>query len=227
MVDIRNPEAESLHAPILGSMNLPWRKLLPQASKASAPAGACIGQGLPCIDFFYLASGRLMIMHSDAEGHERAMFRLGPGNLFNEAPAATGFDAPDSPFVAEQKCVYYRFSHSLLHDRAFVAENPDLIINLMMGLGAKVLLLHTSLGNKTGIPAVVRLSRFFAGLAARHGCLSFDPAMTQESMATLLGIDRATLVRALRILREKGAIGRSTKHSLEILNLDLLRSLSE
>lgn len=220
-------DATSLHAPVLSGLNLPWHKLLHLAVKLTSPIHASVEHMASCVDFFYLAHGRLMVTHLDADGRERAIFYLGPGNLFNEASACAGFDAPNSPFICDQECVYFRFSHSLLHDPAFIVKYPDLIINLMTGLGIKVLIHHTSLSNFAGIPAITRLSRFFISLAKKHNSLNFDPAMTQEAMAALLGMNRATMVRSLRELKQKGAILCSTKHILKISDLELLRKLSE
>ena len=50
--------------------------------------------------------------------------------------------------------------------------------------------------------------------------------MTQESIAALLGMNRATLVRALHQLKEAGAIKEATLHMLEIGNLETLKKIS-
>lgn len=219
--------ADNLHAPVLAGLNLPWGRLINQGRKFVSPARATLGDSLPCVDFFYLHSGRLLVTHADVEGRERIMFYLGPGMLFNEAAAAASIDPPDSPFICEEECVYYRFPHSLLHDQEFVSRNPDLIINVMSGLGIKLLIHHTSLGNYAGVSAIGRVSRFFISLVKKHGRQSFDPSMTQEAMAALLGMNRATLVRSLHELRKCGAIKRCTKHMLEIGDIEALREFAE
>lgn len=219
--------ADNLHAPVLAGLNLPWERLINRGQKYVTPAHAVLAHPLPCLDFFFLYSGRLLVTHGDAEGRERIMFYLGAGMLFNEASAAANLDPPDSPFICEEECVYYRFPHSLLHDQAFVAENPDLIINVMTGLGIKLLIHHTSLGNYAGLPALARISRFFISLVKKHGSSRFDPEMTQEAMAALLGMNRATLVRSLHELRKRGAIKRCTKHMLEIGDMNILREFAE
>lgn len=220
-------DADKLHAPVLAGLNLPWARLIHEGEKYVSPPHATLGHLLPCLDFFFLHSGRMLVTHSDSEGRERIMFYFGSGMLFNEASAAANLDAPDSPFICQEECVYYRFPHSMLHDPAFVSENPDLVINLMTGLGIKLLIHHTSLGNYAGIPALARVSRFFISLVKKHGSLSFDPDMSQEAMATLLGMNRATLVRSLHELRKNGAIKRCAKHALEIGDLDVLQGFAK
>lgn len=158
-------DVNSLHAPFLSGLNIPWRILLPTATKIMSPAHGSVENMAPCVDFFYLARGRVFVTQSDVTGRERVMFCLGPDTLFNEAPAVAGFDALNSPFICDQKCIYYRFSHTLLHDPGFISNHPDLISNLMTGLGIKVLIHHTSLSNfNNNVPAITRLSRFLASI---------------------------------------------------------------
>lgn len=217
---------ETLHAPLLSAVNKPWAAMIPEGRKFSARGQSLFEPAGDRLDFYYLARGFILVMHADMEGNERAIFRLGPGNLFNESPALAGFDAPDSPFFCQTDCTIYGFSHSLLHDADFVAAHPGLIINLMSGLGVKLLILHTSLSNFVGVSAVARVSRFLCGLIRRRHSLAFDPGMTQEDLAVLLGMHRATLVRALRELRQQGALLRFTKRRVEIGDAELLKRLA-
>lgn len=217
---------ETLHAPLLTAVNKPWEALTPSGRKFSARGQALFEPGGDTLDFFYLASGIILVMHADMEGNERAIFRLGPGNLFNEGPALVGFDAPDSPFLCHTDCVIYGFSHTLLHDTGFVAAHPELIINLMSGLSLKLLILHTSLSNVVGVSAMGRVSRFLCGLVRRRHSLDFDPGMTQEDLAVLLGMHRATLVRVLHELKRQGALLRFTKRRVEIGDAELLKRLA-
>ena len=217
---------ETLHAPLLTGVNKPWEALIPEGRKLTVRGQRCFEPGGDRLDFCYLARGIILIMHADAEGNERATLRIGPGCLFNESPALAGFDAPDSPFFCQTDCTIYGFSHALLHDPAFVAARPELIINLMSGLGVKLLLYHTSLSNFVGVSGVARVSRFLCGLVRRRASLAFDPGMTQEGLATLLGMHRATLVRALHELRRQGALLRFTKRRVEIGDVELLKKLA-
>ncbi|MBD5646937.1 MAG: Crp/Fnr family transcriptional regulator [Desulfovibrio sp.] len=217
---------ETLHAPLLTGVNKPWEVILPEGRKLTVRGPSLFEPFGDRLDFYYLASGIILVMHADMEGNERATLRIGPGCLFNESPALAGFDAPDSPFLCQTDCTVYGFSHALLHDPAFVAARPELIINLMNGLGVKLLMHHTSLSNFVGVSAVARVSRFLCALALRRHSLAFDPGMTQEDLATLLGMHRATLVRALHELRRQGALLRFTKRRVEIGDMEILKRLA-
>lgn len=218
--------SDILHAPVLKELNSPWRNVLQLASRITVrPNSWLLQNDVPGLDFYFIMRGKIFVMHSDPSGRERAIFCLGQDNLFNEAPASAGFDVPNSPFFCREESILYRFPHTLLHDRNFVLSYPELMINLLAGLSIKLLFIHTSLSNFTGIDALGRVSRFFYSLAARHKELAFDPGMTQEALAMLLGMNRATLVRALHELKKCGAVRKFTRHALEIADLELLRKL--
>ena len=80
-------------------------------------------------------------MHGAENGRERAMVYIGSGNVFNEATALAGFDDPDCRFYCMEDVELYRFPGTLLHDPRFVAEYPELIINLMVSMSTKVLVM--------------------------------------------------------------------------------------
>lgn len=216
----------SLHAPFLKAINLPWSQVLNLAFRIRAPGKRIFAQPRPCLDFFYLDTGRMQTTHEDANGKGRINFRFGPGNLFNEAVAAAGVDAPDSPFFCITDCVIYRFPHALLRDAAFVVQYPHLIVNLMRGLGLKLLMLHTSLADRVSSNAVAQIGRFLYSLSRRAPGRAIDPGLTQEDLALLLGMHRGTVVRALHELRECGAIRKFSKHCLEIGDVELLRQIA-
>jgi len=166
-------------------------------------------------------------MHGAENGRERAMVYIGSGNVFNEATALAGFDDPDCRFYCMEDVELYRFPGTLLHDPRFVAEYPELIINLMVSMSTKVLVMHANLSETGGGTAVKQASLFLCGLSRLHGDkLDFNPQMTQEELAIFLGMHRATLVRALRVLRGCGALLQLTKNRLRIGDLALLQKIA-
>ena len=217
-------DADSSHTGKLEGMNAPWSRLLHLATRYTYP------KRYPLVlagDFYYLAKGRLRIMHGTENGRERAMVYVGSGNVFNEATALAGFDDPDCRFYCMEDVELYRFPGTLLHDPRFVAENPELIINMMVSMSTKVLVMHANLSETGGGTAVKQVSLFLCGLSRLHGDkLDFNPQMTQEELAIFLGIHRATLVRALRSLRECGALLQLTKNRLRIGDLALLQKIA-
>lgn len=218
----------TLNAPMLGPMNLPWRKMLGLGAQRNLAAEApLLLQGREVLDFYYLAQGNLRLMHLGPDGRERTILYLCSGNLFNESTALAGYDAPDCCFFSMGPSVIYRFSGSLLRDVRFIAEHPALIINLMESQAIKILIMHVGLGSTVGHSSLQTVSRFILSLMERHdGALEFDPGLTQQDIATLLGLHRASVVRTLTELRRLGALITFTKHSLKIGDPRLLATLA-
>lgn len=221
-------DADSSRSATLEAMNRPWEEVLHLATRHIYPKRypLVLHDDTQC-DFFYLSRGRLRIMHGTKDGYERAMLYVGPGNIFNEATALAGFDDPDCRLFCMEESEMYRFPGRLLHDPCFVSTYPHLIVNLMTSMSTKVLIMHVSLSDTGGSTAVKQVSRFLCSLSHLHGGeLDFDPRMTQDELAILLGIHRATLVRALHELRLCGALLRFTKHRLHIGDMTLLQELA-
>ena len=116
-------DADSSHTGKLEGMNAPWSRLLHLATRYTYPKRyPLVLAGDAMFDFYYLAKGRLRIMHGTENGRERAMVYVGSGNVFNEATALAGFDDPDCRFYCMEDVELYRFPGTLLHDPRFLIE---------------------------------------------------------------------------------------------------------
>lgn len=219
-----NLKAEDLYVAMLGPMNAPWRSVLSMGSKfIVAPNTALHFNDDGLLDFYFLASGRLRLMHCAENGSERTILYLGPGNIFNDATSLVGYDAPDCTFITVERSEIYRFAGQLLKDMGFLRDYPQLISNLMSSLATKVLMMHVGLSSSTGVSSTVRVCRFLCSLARQHqNKLEFDPGLSQYDLANLLGLHRASIVRVLSDLRKSGTVLKFTKHHLRIGNLEQL-----
>lgn len=225
----RDSGAETLQAPILRGLNLPWKEVLRLGSRFTLSAGSPLHLfGPALLDFYYLQRGDLRLMHSAEDGSERTILQLSTGVLFNEASCLLGYDAPDCCFNAAKDCEIYRFPGTLLTSPQFISQHPELIVNVMRSQARKILIMHVGLGNTVGRSALSRVSRLILALCRQHGnSLCFDPALSQQDVARTLGMHRASVVRAIADLRKLGAIRQFTKRSLEIGNLELLCKLAD
>ncbi|MFR6520133.1 MAG: Crp/Fnr family transcriptional regulator [Bilophila wadsworthia] len=103
-------DADSSRTGKLEDMNAPWSRLLHLATRYTYPKRyPLVLAGDAMFDFYYLAKGRLRIMHGAENGRERAMVYIGSGNVFNEATALAGFDDPDCRFYCMEDVELYRF----------------------------------------------------------------------------------------------------------------------
>lgn len=208
--------------------NTIWATILHLAARRAYPAGHLLElQGAALTDFYYIEKGRLLITYTSQNGRERPILTLGHGNIFNASTALTGFDNPDSQYLCLDDTVLWRFPGSLLKSPDFVRQYPELIINLMQSLGNRNLQMHETLSYTGPDIALVQLARWLARAAEDHAALSFRPGLTQQELADMLGIHRATLVRCIHALREQGIINRFTKNILDITDAEALRRLAE
>ena len=212
----------------LNGVNSPWEQILHLASRYAYPKGRLLLLDDRAIrDFYYIEHGRLRITYASKGGQERAMLEIRRGTIFNEASALVGYDNPDTQYLCLEDTVLWRFDGGLLTDSAFVREHPEQIINLMRSLGGKTLTMHEQLSYTGTSRALIQLGRYLLRSVQTHGGPTFRPDLTQQELAAALGIHRATLVRCIRTLRERGILGAFTRSRLEIIDLTALKALTE
>lgn len=97
----------------------------------------------------------------------------------------------------------------------------------MQSLGNKNLQMHETLSYTGPDAALVQLARWLSRMADNHGALSFRPGLTQQELADMLGVHRATLVRCIHALRAQGIVSRFTRNALDITDPAALRRIAE
>ena len=205
-----------------------WTDLFHLASRQVCPAGyPLILEGDALSDFYYIEKGRLLISYASQNGRERSIIGLEAGNLFNVSTALTGFDNPDSQYLCKEETILWRFPGRLLLSPVFVSSCPELIIDIMRSLARRNLQMHETLSYTGPDAALIQLARWMQRTAESHGSESFRPGITQQELADRLGIHRATLVRCIHALKERGIISRFTRSALVITDMDALRTLAE
>ena len=205
-----------------------WADILHLASRQVCPAGyPLVLEGEALTDFYYLEKGRLLISYAAQSGRERSIIGLEAGNLFNVSTALTGFDNPDSQYICKEETILWRFPGRLLHSPDFVCKCPELIIEIMRSLARKNLQMHETLSYTGPDVALIQLARWILRAADSRGSDNFRPGITQQELADRLGIHRATLVRCIHNLKERGILSRFTRSALIITDMNALRELAE
>lgn len=207
-------------------LNKPWEEILHYALRQVYEKDAVI----PHTDLrgmYYLASGSVSIAYVSICGRERLTLRVGPGCLFNEARTLAGFE-PGGRFICTSRTEVWRFPEHLLEDEAFLTTHPRQVSNLLRSMGIKMLIHYNFLADMGTGSHLGHVCRFILNLAHQSDNPTCVPCpMTQQEVAALLGVHRATLARILATLKSRGVIRSFTHRGVTISNPTLLEELAK
>ncbi len=177
--------------------------------------------------FYFIDKGRVRLTYTNALGQEHVVMFFGKDCIFNETHVLVrGSDAGLASFRVLERTEVYRFSGSLLHDRAFIAEHPHLYENMLTATAIKFsnMFMITYL-IKHGTP-MARVCRFLRQMHYSHNAAARFPLdMTQIELASVLDIHRVSLFRCLQQLKEMGIILAFSRHEVQLGNIEALEAL--
>ena len=209
----------------IATLNSPWEEVLHLAIRMDCPKGTVIPH-LRVAGMYYLASGSVTISYFSSCGRERLALYIHPRCLFNEARTVSGFE-PGGRFLCTSDSVLYRFPEKILESHDFILQYPHLIVNIIKSMGIKMLIHYTFLAGMGTGDHVVHLCRFIYSLFQQNSeKTTFPCSMTQQEVANLLGIHKATLLRAVAQLKRLGVIRHFTHKAVHITNAELLKSIA-
>lgn len=209
----------------VADLNRPWEEILDYATKSVYPKGAEIPH-LKIGGIFYLARGSVNLFYTSSCGRERLTLCINAGCLFNEARTVAGY-TPEGRYVCTSPSEIWRFPKRLLEDHDFIRKHPAQIANLVRSMGVKMLIHYTFLADMGTGSHEVHLCRFILTLARMNKNKTLFPCgMTQQEVANLLGIHRATLARVLQRLKRLGLIASFTSRNIQITDWNRLVALA-
>lgn len=212
--------------PRIGNLAKAWHDIRHLGIKMTCPAGAIVKvEGKTLFDLFYLETGNVQVVFDTPDGRARSVVSFEAGSIFNLAPAATRREA-SGQYQCLTETTIWRIPGNVLHDPTFAAKYPNLMLSVIEVLGTLVLTYHTYLTDMLLDDFVVRFSRFLLSLSLERDSRIFPLGMTQEQLATVFGVHRATLARAIQHLKHKGIIASFTCRRVEILDMEQLRSMA-
>lgn len=171
--------------------------------EARVPAGACLErQGDVPSKVWYLRTGRVTLRAFREDGDEASCAIRGPGSLLG-LECLLG-----EPAAAEVACLTDVTACGLDGD-GFRRWLGDLTspLGVVLELGLREALQCMGERRSTAGTAVARVARFLIRYCDAHGASERPLAIPKQVMARTLGMRPETLSRALRVLREAGAIG--------------------
>ena len=169
--------------------------------------------------------GKVHVVFDTIDGRMRSVVSFEPGSIFNLAPAATRCEA-SGQYQCMTDAVIWQIPGKVLHDPVFAARYPNLMLSVIELLGTLVLTYHTYLTDMLMNDFVTRFSRFLISLSLERGSDEFPLGMTQEQLASVFGVHRATLARAIQHLKQEAIIACFTCRRVEIIDMERLRHMA-
>ena len=177
------------------------------------------------LDDFYIGEGKVHVVFDTIDGRVRSVVSFEAGSIFNLAPAATRREA-SGQYQCMTDAVIWQIPGKVLHDPSFAAQYPNLMLSVIELLGTLVLTYHTYLTDMLMDDFVIRFSRFLISLSLERGSDNFPLGMTQEQLASVFGVHRATLARAIQYLKQEAIIACFTCRHVEIIDMERLRHMA-
>jgi CRP-like cAMP-binding protein len=193
-------------------MNFPWRSVLPLARRNRYAKGEHVRLGR---ELLFLERGRVRLAHQRLEGTEKILWHIREDCIFGESPL---FDpAPEENFcICMTACSVYAFSPECVS--RISRERPELLLNLFRSMSRKVKILSYQASSLCLDSALVRICKFLSQrLVPDSSPLTAKIGMSRQEMASLLGMHRISLYKALRRQEERGLFGPMTGGAIPIL----------
>ncbi|MFR4251105.1 MAG: Crp/Fnr family transcriptional regulator [Christensenellales bacterium] len=153
--------------------------------------------------------GKVEITKPQAQGEAVLMNLLGPGQCFG---AASMFGAPQA-YVTEiraaKRCEVLFLPQDAL--TALFMQSPRAMQNYIEFLTGRIYYLNQKIDAYTGGSAVCRLAMYLLDHQDRGEPPTVELPFGMNKLASLLGIGRASLYRAMETLEQKGLVAREGK----------------
>lgn len=176
-------------------------------------------KGEPADVLYFVASGKIKVFKSSAEGKEQILNIVHPSESFNEVPIFDGGTNPAS-VQAMEPVVLYGIRRSNLE--VILRDHPQVALNVAKVLATQArrpgsLVEDLSLRHVIGRVAKILLEHAGDGIGPRSW-------LTQQEMAAMAGTVREVVGRSLKSLEEEGAI-RLERHRIVIMDEEALKGM--
>ncbi len=209
--------------------SVPWHRVLHMGTRMAFARDAMICPGGSTSDLlYYVARGEVRLTRILADGSEKTIFYLRAGTLFGEVPFFDELPSVSNMMSNSDDCVLYAFTRETVIGH-ILPEHPDLALALIRTLARKVRILCNQSVELALQNLPSRICRFLSTQPLRT-CGSSSaayvvPHFNQSELASLLGVHRVTLNKALRFLEKEGVIGPYSKKEVFILDQDRFRQM--
>lgn len=194
--------------------------------KRFAQGELLFSEGDPCNGLHIIASGRLRIFKSSANGREQVLAVEGPGGSVAELPVFDGGAYPASVSAIEDSIILFISRADL---RGFCLEHPEVALKMLAVVGARLRRLvgiieelsFTTIRQRL-VAVLVRQARS-QGHKSERG-IEFQLPGTHQDIAHLLGTVRELVSRNLMRLQAEGLV-RVDARNITILDMPALEAI--
>ncbi|MBV8982609.1 MAG: Crp/Fnr family transcriptional regulator [Acidimicrobiia bacterium] len=170
-----------------------------------------------------IVKGRVKISCYGADGRERLVAVLGPGELLGELSAIDG-----EPRSATATALEPLDAHVLTSDEfvGLLERNPAATLGILRSVTGRLRDSDKRRVEFGALDTVGRIARLIVELAGRYGeetdsVIAIRLPLSQEELAGWAGASREAVVKALRQLRDRGWI-ETARREIRVLNLPAL-----
>ena len=181
--------------------------------------------GTDVANLLVVHTGRLKITRSTADGQERLVRVLGPGEFVGEAAFLTGA-RPDHTATAMDEASLCVFRHADL--ARLVTAHPTIAVRMLQTLSRRLGETESRLAAATSADVSARLAGYLLGLPGRHsdGDVEVTLPLAKKDIASLLDTTPESLSRALRRLGDSGMIAQRGARRIVLTDPDGLTLLA-
>ncbi len=205
-----------------------WNKVLKLGIRQEFKHGdsiICAGELVTTLR--YLQSGVVCMKRTSFDGNEKIIMQIESNSLFGEVPFFTK-EPISSSFTCYDDAVVYSFPKDTVEK--MMETHPCIAKDVIYRLSQKVSVLSNqlaSLGLDTLEQRIVKFLflRYNSMDLSSNETISFGP-MRMKDIASILGVHRITLYKALKTLEKAGFIKMLGEHKLQLLNIDALAAIA-
>jgi CRP-like cAMP-binding protein len=188
----------------------------------------------PIDGIYYVKKGAVEVILHTIHGPEKVLYYVGPGCIFGEVSCFVAGDSSEAGVRTRSDCECYFFSRETVE--GLVSRlHPHLLIELIRAEAYKIRMYGVLLQDSLNSDNFVRVCKMLVYLAhfkdahiqTEQNEVIFQPDMTQNDMARLMGIHRVTITKALSRLKRMGILDHFSKKSLVISDFPALCRLIE
>lgn len=218
---------------LLGS---PWIYASSQAEWNTADVSASVkkfkkneaiisgGEQINCI--YYLDKGIIKTVATSPSGNQKILWYIEAGCIFGET-AFFNQKPCDYDFLAITDCEVHIFSKdTIMHE--IIPKFPDLALSIITTLSRKVHILSTQVEDCVFNKPLIRVAKLIYLLYQRHLLIDKNEDstihLTQEDIASTLGMHRVTVNQSLKHLKELQALEDHT-HLIIVKNVKILKEV--